>query len=49
MIKDIESRADLSIEKPDDTASIADSAIGTSSIITGATLTGASQFSEVRH
>ena len=36
-------------EKPDDTSSIADSALGTSSIITGTTLTGVSQSSEVRH
>ena len=41
--------ADLSIEKPNDTSSVADSAVGTSSIITEATLTGVSQFSEVRH
>ena len=41
--------ADLSIEKSDDTSSVADSAVETSSIITEATLTGISQFSEVRH
>ena len=41
--------ADISIKKSDDTSSVADSAVGTSSIITEATLTGVSQFSEVRH
>ena len=41
--------ADFSIEKSDDASSVADSAVGTSSIITEATLTGVSQFSEVRH
>ena len=41
---------DLSLGKADDsdTDSIADSALGTSSVVTGTTFTGVSQFSEVR-
>ena len=45
----LESVADFSIEKFGDTSSIADSAVGTSSIITEATITGVSKFSEVRY
>ena len=39
---------DLSLGKADDTDSIADSALGTSSVVTGTTFAGVSQFSEVR-
>ena len=38
-----------SVAKPEDTDSIADSALGTSSVVTGATFAGVSQLSEVRH
>ena len=39
---------DLSLGKADDSDSVADSALGTSSVVTGTTFAGVSRFSEVR-